>query len=929
MLTDDTRIGTQGFRKVQQEIKKTEAAIKQANAGLQTTGSAFSRAGNRAMAMGRQVLAALGFIGIILAIVNAMKQMVTTTIDFEYAMAEVKAITGATGAEFKRLEASALELGRTTRYTASEVAALQKEFAKLGFTTSEIIAASKATLNLATATGSDLASAADVAGSTLRGFGLEAANTQRVTDVMAKSFTSSALGMENFREAMKNVAPIAKVAGVDIETATAALGKLADAGIRGSRAGMALKNLLGKLADENSELSKKIGMSVRNSDDFVLALKKLSEQNIDLSEALEISDKRVAGAMLVLRDGASDVADFTRELYNATGATQEMADVMADNAQGDILKAKSAWEGLTLSLSNTTPIRFLIQIFGTELPIAITQFAERVKNWYKTGTFELPPKAVDEARKSGKAIGEEILLGMKQISSRSEKQMEFLVDNIIIETDRLNKELRNLKSLEDVGAPEEQLKMQRDEIARIRETLATIVPVYEAWKQKGVEATTEQIRNLLFLNSEIERVKKARLEANQTLERTAELNKELRALEDERNQLLGKLTQTEKDAAKAAEKAAKQAKEAEEARKKIIDGELEAKRTSIEKKAALDTIAALEEESLVQNLANAEIQIEITKIQELIALNKLYGLETYQLELELARKKKAIKDQEVKDHDAAEKEKTKNAEAEAEKQKQNTIKVAQAGIALVSDIGAAIFETQLRAYEQEQIELDRQLEQKLISEEAYKKRSAAIKKKAFQAEKDAQTFQAIMSTANAVLTALSSTPPPYGYILAGISAAMGAVQIAMIQSQPTPQFAKGTKDAPAGFKWVGEQGAELIYDQGGYPIITHAESNAIANDPYSDRAKAIRKKYDIPALDVGLFAPSMQLSDKAVRTARSTALDRKTGHYDALAEAIVFKLSTENSGIVHAIRSHQKTDRAGYAMLAKALRNNGDARTGW
>ena len=728
---------------------------------------------------------------------------------------------------------------------------------------------------------------------------------------------------------MKNVAPIAKVAGVDIETTTAALGKLADSGIRGSRAGMALKNLLGKLADENSELSKKIGMSVKSSNDFTLAMKKLSEQNIDLSEALEISDKRVAAAMLVLRDGAQDVSDFTRELYNATGATEEMALIMADTAQGDIKKAQSAWEGLTLSLSNTTPIRFLIQTFGTELPLAITSFAEKVKNWYKTGTFELPPEAKVEANKSGKAIGEEILLGMKQISSRSEMQMEFLVDNIIAETDRLNKEILGLSELEKVGAPEEQLEMQRAYIEKIRETIATLMPTYEAWRDAGDKATTEQIRNLIFLNNEIERVKKARLEANTSLEETAELNKELKVLEDERNTLLGKLTQTQKDAAKEAKQAAKDAKEAERARKAMLEAEYNVKKESIERKAALDTIAAVEEESQVQNLANAELMIEITKLEQMIALNELYTKETYNLELELARKKRGIKDQEVKDHNDAEKKKTKTEEEEAEKRKQYTIKVAQAGIALVADIGAAVFETQLRKYDQEQEELDRQLEQKIISEEVYNKKSAVIKKKAFQAEKDAQTFQAIMSTANAVLTAISSTPPPYGYILAGISAAMGAVQIAMIQSQPTPKFAKGTKDAPAGFKWVGEQGAELVYDDGGYPIITHAESNTIANDPHSKRAKSIRKKYDIPALDVGLFSPSMKLSDKAISTAKSTAYDRKTGHYDALAEAIVFKLSTENSGIVHAIKSHQKTDRVGYSMLAKALRNNVDARTGW
>ena len=113
--------------------------------------------------------------------------------EFEQGMANVKAISGATGAEFAALEANARKLGASTKFTATEVSGLQTEFAKLGFTTSEIQKVTKGTLALAAATGSDLATSAAVAGTTLRGFGLDASETGRVTDVMAKSFSSSAL----------------------------------------------------------------------------------------------------------------------------------------------------------------------------------------------------------------------------------------------------------------------------------------------------------------------------------------------------------------------------------------------------------------------------------------------------------------------------------------------------------------------------------------------------------------------------------------------------------------------------------------------------------------------------------------------------------------------------------------------------------------
>jgi len=108
---------------------------------------------------------------------------VKTVAEFEQQMANVKAITGATAEEFAKLEKSAKELGASTQFTASEVGKLQEEYAKLGFSTQQILDASEATLELATATGSDLAQSAKVAAATINGFRLEAKDTQRIVDV--------------------------------------------------------------------------------------------------------------------------------------------------------------------------------------------------------------------------------------------------------------------------------------------------------------------------------------------------------------------------------------------------------------------------------------------------------------------------------------------------------------------------------------------------------------------------------------------------------------------------------------------------------------------------------------------------------------------------------------------------------------------------
>ena len=166
---------------------------------------------------------------------------------FEQEMSKVQAVSGATAEEFAALSQNAKDLGASTMFSAREVATLQTEFAKLGFSAKEITKVTGATLALAQASGSDLARSAEVAGSTLRAFGLDASETGRVTDVMAASFSTSALDMETFANSMKFVAPVAKSAGMSIEETSAMLAVLANAGIKGSQAGTSLRRIISEI----------------------------------------------------------------------------------------------------------------------------------------------------------------------------------------------------------------------------------------------------------------------------------------------------------------------------------------------------------------------------------------------------------------------------------------------------------------------------------------------------------------------------------------------------------------------------------------------------------------------------------------------------------------------------------------------------------
>ena len=278
---------------------------------------------------------------------------VQSTIAFEKVMKEVQAVSGATGDELKLLTDNANKLGSTTEKTAQQIAEAQKELAKLGFTTPEILLATSAIIDLSTATGEDLVKTAEVAASTIRSFGLEVSDLAMVTDVMTKSFIISALDLEKFRESIKLVAPIAAATNIGIETVTAALAKLSDTGISGSLAGTAMRNLISSMADPTEDLVKFLGQydqtlinGVKSSEDFTRALQVLKGANIDLETAVGMVDVRARSAFFTLVNYADDVEYLALELKYLNGETQEVAKTMRESLAIDIEIANSAFDSM-------------------------------------------------------------------------------------------------------------------------------------------------------------------------------------------------------------------------------------------------------------------------------------------------------------------------------------------------------------------------------------------------------------------------------------------------------------------------------------------------------------------------------------------------------------------------------------------------------
>ena len=293
----------------------------------------------------------LGAVAAFKTVVNVVGSAIKSFRDFEFQMAKVRAVSGASNADFKKLSSTAQELGRTTFFTATQVAELQTNFAKLGFTTTEILDAQSATLDLATATGSDLARAAIVAGSAVRGFGLDASETRRVVDVMAVSFTSSQLDLEKFQTSMTKVAPIAKSAGFSIEDTTSIMASLADAGIEASIAGTSLRNILLKMQDPNSDLTKSFGKTIHSLDELVPALTKFSKEGGSLAEIMEVVDLRQAAAFEQMMTSRDKTVILRDALLKANGAASEMAEIVGDNMEGAFKRFTSALEGLAINIT--------------------------------------------------------------------------------------------------------------------------------------------------------------------------------------------------------------------------------------------------------------------------------------------------------------------------------------------------------------------------------------------------------------------------------------------------------------------------------------------------------------------------------------------------------------------------------------------------
>lgn len=314
--------------------------------------AAMSKAERELRDFGQAARSAFALVGIT-SFTAAFASAAKTIADFERANSELAAVLGTNLKGIEDLTQSAKELGRTSEFTASEVTQLQIALSRLGFDSTQIKQMQGSVLNFALAMNTDLASAADFTGASLRAFGLEASETGHLLDVMSASTTNSALDFTKLQASISVVAPIAKSFGLDVEETAAFLGVLANNGFDASSAATALRNILLNLADSNGKLSQGIGHSAKSFDEIIEAFKELSARGIKVDEVLAMTDKRSAAAATTIITQAEAVQSLKDKLDEANGSLDKMAETMSDNLLGATKGLSSAWEGLILSFENS------------------------------------------------------------------------------------------------------------------------------------------------------------------------------------------------------------------------------------------------------------------------------------------------------------------------------------------------------------------------------------------------------------------------------------------------------------------------------------------------------------------------------------------------------------------------------------------------
>lgn len=419
----DTKIDTNGFKSGIDKIK----SIAQAGVSAVTTTLA----------------------GITAALGAGATAAATVGSSFEAAMSKVSAISGATGDSLQSLTDKAKEMGAKTKFSASESASALQYMSMAGWDTESMLNGIDGIMNLAAADGLDLATTSDIVTDALTAFNLKASDSTHFADVLAKASSSANTNVSMLGESFKYVAPLAGTMGYSVEDVSLALGLMANASVKGSMAGTSLKTALSNLASPTEEMSNvmtQYGISISDAEGNALPLidvmKQLREKFSGLSETEQAAaastlfgKEAMSGMLAIINASDSDFDNLTKNINNADGAAQAMADTMQDNLQGQITILKSGLEGLGIEIYEgmSAPLQ--------EAAVEAQNYVNRLTEAFKSGGLS---KMIEEA---GAIFGELAVKAAEAAPEMLNAAVDFLqafVDGIANNADKLAKSAVNI-----------------------------------------------------------------------------------------------------------------------------------------------------------------------------------------------------------------------------------------------------------------------------------------------------------------------------------------------------------------------------------------------------------------------------------------------------------------------------------------------------
>lgn len=370
--------GTENWKKLNAEVQQTKARLKELTSQSGQTKGALEK-------LSSVKAGALAAFAAIAGAVRGVARAFQKIVDFEQANVNLSTIIGKNVKDIEALTYSAMELGRTTEYTASQVTLLQTELAKLGFKEGEIMQMQESVLHFATAIGTTLPEAAAMAGATLRMFGLNAKDTEDTLSVLTAGANNSALSFTYYQTAMATVGPVAKTFGFSLRDTVALLGTLANAGFDASSAATATRNILLNLADSSGKLAVALGKPVSTFPELMDGLKTLKAQGVDLNTTLELTDKRSVSAFNTFLDGADAALNLRDSLDDVNGVLKKTAEERINTVEGSVKLLQSAWEGLILSFKDSSGVIKDTIDWLTKLTESVSSFvnANRKQGYYQ------------------------------------------------------------------------------------------------------------------------------------------------------------------------------------------------------------------------------------------------------------------------------------------------------------------------------------------------------------------------------------------------------------------------------------------------------------------------------------------------------------------------------------------------------------------